>query len=162
MKDMEDKLPVEFGENLKQLVSSAESFLKSNRTRVWKASSTLALSKESAYAPESHRDKYSTEGSAQNYGNSAINYPKVSTDHERAEIDSRTPGASAKTADSVGEVELTEQFEPGVYVTLVRLNDGTEIFKRIRFRYSTAFCYMKFLLIRDDKLLLSIPLHPSL
>jgi hypothetical protein len=33
------------------------------------------------------------------------------------------------------EVQLIEQFEPGVYVTLIQLKDGTKVFKRVRFRY---------------------------
>ncbi|XP_022871405.1 protein BREVIS RADIX-like [Olea europaea var. sylvestris] len=42
---------------------------------------------------------------------------------------SRTPEA----ARSEGRKEVIEQFEPGVYVTLVQLVDGTKLFKRIRF-----------------------------
>lgn len=33
-----------------------------------------------------------------------------------------------------GEAELTEQFEPGVYITYIQLSSGIKIFKRVRFR----------------------------
>lgn len=39
----------------------------------------------------------------------------------------------------VGEVEVIEQFEPGVFVTLLVSPDGTKVFKRIRFRYTAHF-----------------------
>ncbi|RAL51867.1 hypothetical protein DM860_010585 [Cuscuta australis] len=34
---------------------------------------------------------------------------------------------------SVGQMEVTEQFEPGVHVTFLRLSSGAKIFKRVRF-----------------------------
>lgn len=33
------------------------------------------------------------------------------------------------------EAEWIEQYEPGVYITLVALQDGTRDLKRVRFRY---------------------------
>lgn len=33
------------------------------------------------------------------------------------------------------EAEWIEQYEPGVYITLVALRDGTRDLKRVRFRY---------------------------
>lgn len=36
-----------------------------------------------------------------------------------------------------GQKEVIEQFEPGIYVTLLQLTNGTKIFKRVRFRYFT-------------------------
>ncbi|KAL5711856.1 hypothetical protein ACHQM5_014086 [Ranunculus cassubicifolius] len=32
-----------------------------------------------------------------------------------------------------GQQQIIEQFEPGVYVTLVQLQNGTKLFKRVRF-----------------------------
>jgi hypothetical protein len=48
----------------------------------------------------------------------------------------RAPGDFAPKYGTHGEVQLIEQFEPGVYVTLMQLRDGTKVFKRVRFRYS--------------------------
>lgn len=42
--------------------------------------------------------------------------------------------ASAGNGDHV-EAEWIEQYEPGVYITLVALRDGTRDLKRVRFRY---------------------------
>lgn len=40
------------------------------------------------------------------------------------------------------EAEWIEQYEPGVYITLVALRDGTRDLKRVRFRYLCSFiCY---------------------
>lgn len=45
---------------------------------------------------------------------------------------------SALTANSNQvEAEWIEQYEPGVYITLVALQDGTRDLKRVRFRYLT-------------------------
>lgn len=50
------------------------------------------------------------------------------------ENDSRSPKTSAVRFSDEGGENLTEQFEPGVYVTLVQLPNGTKVFKRVRFR----------------------------
>ncbi|XP_022887167.1 PH, RCC1 and FYVE domains-containing protein 1-like [Olea europaea var. sylvestris] len=44
-----------------------------------------------------------------------------------SEVGSGTPKAVR------GQKEIIEQFEPGVYVTLIQLENGTKIFKRVRF-----------------------------
>ncbi|XXG89651.1 hypothetical protein AAC387_Pa12g1603 [Persea americana] len=49
------------------------------------------------------------------------------------ENDSRSPKTSAVRFSDEGGENLTEQFEPGVYVTLVQLPNGTKVFKRVRF-----------------------------
>ena len=51
---------------------------------------------------------------------------------QSSENASRLPGSSTLRN---GEKEVIEQFEPGVYVTVLLLPNGTKIFKRVRFRY---------------------------
>lgn len=46
---------------------------------------------------------------------------------------SRSSAASASNASQV-EAEWIEQYEPGVYITLLALGDGTRDLKRVRFR----------------------------
>ena len=46
------------------------------------------------------------------------------------------PGMPHETASARAQREVFEQFEPGVYVTLLQLPNGTKFFKRIRFRYA--------------------------
>jgi len=41
------------------------------------------------------------------------------------------------------EAEWIEQYEPGVYITLVALRDGTRDLKRVRFRYLQLFNVVK-------------------
>lgn len=43
------------------------------------------------------------------------------------------PSESSAIRDG-SEKEITEQFEPGVYITYVYQNNGGKIFKRVRFR----------------------------
>lgn len=44
----------------------------------------------------------------------------------------------SSTRRSEGGKEVIEQFEPGVYVTLLQLRDGTRVFRRVKFRYSST------------------------
>lgn len=60
----------------------------------------------------------------------SVSYAKA-TNQSSTENGSGTP-EGAKTE---GQKEVIEQFEPGVYVTVIQLANGTKIFKRIRFRY---------------------------
>lgn len=49
---------------------------------------------------------------------------------------SRSRNSAALGNDNQIEAEWIEQFEPGVYITLVALKDGTRDLKRVRFRYA--------------------------
>ncbi|XP_043722041.1 PH, RCC1 and FYVE domains-containing protein 1-like [Telopea speciosissima] len=42
-------------------------------------------------------------------------------------------GSRSSTMKNVKETEVIELFEPGVYVTLIQLRNGTKVFKRVRF-----------------------------
>lgn len=48
---------------------------------------------------------------------------------------SRNSALAAANGNTV-DAEWIEQYEPGVYITLVALRDGTRDLKRVRFRYS--------------------------
>lgn len=52
--------------------------------------------------------------------------------HSKENI-SITPHSSKSSSEKEGD-EIIEQFESGVYITFIRLQDGTKAFKRIRFR----------------------------
>lgn len=49
---------------------------------------------------------------------------------------SKSPGS---TSNNQVDAEWIEQYEPGVYITLVALRDGTRDLKRVRFRYVVIF-----------------------
>lgn len=57
--------------------------------------------------------------------------------------DTRETAESVSGSPKVVAGEVIEQFEPGVYVTLVQLTNGTKIFKRVKFRYFNKFIFGK-------------------
>ncbi|OEL22807.1 putative E3 ubiquitin-protein ligase HERC1 [Dichanthelium oligosanthes] len=69
---------------------------------------------------------------------SASSITTESPSHRFMENSTNTQGDFAPKHGTHGEVQLIEQFEPGVYVTLIQLKDGTKVFKRVRFRYLSA------------------------
>ncbi|KAG2600069.1 PH, RCC1 and FYVE domains-containing protein 1-like [Panicum virgatum] len=64
---------------------------------------------------------------------SAISITSESPSHRFMENSAKAHGDVAPKHGTHGEVQLIEQFEPGVYVTLIQLKDGTKVFKRVRF-----------------------------
>ncbi|XP_062180310.1 PH, RCC1 and FYVE domains-containing protein 1-like isoform X1 [Phragmites australis] len=75
----------------------------------------------------------SQDGSTGNASGSAVSMSSESPCHRIIENGSRANGDFAPRYGTHGEVQLIEQFEPGVYVTLIQLRDGTKVFKRVRF-----------------------------
>lgn len=53
-------------------------------------------------------------------------------------------GSKSKPASADGRKEVIEQFEPGVYVTLIQQGNGAKIFKRVKFRYSNLLIFVLF------------------
>jgi hypothetical protein len=77
-------------------------------------------------------------------GSTTIGYRYRSDDHDRRETDrfqinlqSLNTRSSSSPSNQV-DAEWIEQYEPGVYLTLVSLRDGTKELKRVRFRYQTT------------------------
>ncbi|KAJ1284972.1 hypothetical protein BS78_03G245700 [Paspalum vaginatum] len=64
---------------------------------------------------------------------SAISVTSESPSHRFMEHSAKSHSDFAPKHNTHGEVQLIEQFEPGVYVTLIQLKDGTKVFKRVRF-----------------------------
>lgn len=54
--------------------------------------------------------------------------------NQSLENESRSPKTSSVRFNNEGGAYLTEQFVPGVYVTLLQLRNGTKVFKRVKFR----------------------------
>lgn len=135
MKDIAGKLPDDLGNNLKSMITSAELFLKNNKTSALKQPSSAASNIESANAPENQRNdlEHSIKENAQINIKSAINDIRDAADRQSMESSSRSPRTSTRKTNSRGEAELMEQFEPGVYVTSLQQPDGTKLFKRIKF-----------------------------
>jgi hypothetical protein len=70
---------------------------------------------------------------------SAVSIISESPSHRIMENHAKAQNDFAPKQGTHGEVQLIEQFEPGVYVTLIQLKDGTKVFKRVRFRYLPLF-----------------------
>lgn len=64
----------------------------------------------------------------------AISEGSSFADDNSAESVSKFSQIALLKSKSMKEGEFDEKFEPGVYVTLVRNQEGTKVFRRIRFR----------------------------
>ncbi|KAE8651267.1 PH, RCC1 and FYVE domains-containing protein 1 [Cucumis sativus] len=137
LKEMKDKLPPEIwdGENFKSMYAQAEAFLNmvetsktsSLPTSHEKTNNLTALNNGSTPSLDDSSKRIEDDGSGrkdltQENVNSLLESKKTS------ENGSRSPLSSTE-----GEKQVIEQFEPGVYATLVVLSNGTKIFKRVRF-----------------------------
>ena len=149
---MKEKLPPEIsdGENFKAMYAQAEAFLnmvetsktstshgKANIVTMLNNGSTPSLD-DSSKRIEDHLDALGMKALTQDNVNSLLESKKISAStgeevSESTENGSISPVAS--TPPTEGEQQFTEQFEPGIYVTLVVLSNGTKIFKRVKFRY---------------------------
>lgn len=69
-------------------------------------------------------------------------YSSGRVDQSRAEGGPGTP----QTAKSEVQKEIMEQFEPGVYVTVLLLPNGSKLFRRIRFRYVRNISFSDFII----------------
>lgn len=75
--------------------------------------------------------------SAQEDGNNSLSPPPVPVPVPSETTATATAGGSNQQQQV--EAEWIEQYEPGVYITLVALRDGTRDLKRVRFRYAILF-----------------------
>ncbi|KAG2727910.1 hypothetical protein I3760_01G180700 [Carya illinoinensis] len=153
LKEVIEKVPPEVSdsETFKDMHSQVEDFL--NTTETSDISSSLPEDLESDQQYTSHitsslnesskmRDKM-TQGHAniarvvedgrnilQESNRPSVSDTKGPLSQPSSETGSRLPGSSTMRNE---EKEVIEQFEPGVYVTVILLRDGTKIFKRVRF-----------------------------
>ncbi|XP_023537042.1 PH, RCC1 and FYVE domains-containing protein 1-like isoform X1 [Cucurbita pepo subsp. pepo] len=148
LKEMTEKLPPEIsdGETFKAMYAQAEAFL--NMVETSKTSS-LPTSREKSDTPNNGstpsladsskrlEDDLVTSGMkdlTQVNVNNLLESKKTSAREavsQSTENGSRSPLSSTPPTGS--EKQVIEQFEPGVYVTLVVLSNDTKIFKRVRF-----------------------------
>ncbi|XP_072956636.1 PH, RCC1 and FYVE domains-containing protein 1-like isoform X1 [Typha angustifolia] len=149
LKDVAEKLPPDVCENLKALQLQSERFLKDKWNCISEFSPLAAdsdqpqLSGEGAIEIGEQRmgnngeELGLTQSSAEssNSHNSKANVAdsREATDQQNTTNSSKMHSDFAPRYGSHGEVQLIEQFEPGVYVTFVQLRDGTKIFKQVRF-----------------------------
>ncbi|CAM8994610.1 unnamed protein product [Rhodiola kirilowii] len=126
LKEISEKLPPE--------VSESESFKAAFDQAIAFTSSIKVPSLGDLTSIHSHG---MSEGSTQSEllqssGNTdQLNYKKVS--REATPDNDANASGSSSTVKKEKLTQVIEQFEPGVYVTLILLSDGTKIFSRVRF-----------------------------
>ncbi|RZC85704.1 hypothetical protein C5167_026378 [Papaver somniferum] len=122
LKAMTETLPADVydSETLRAMHSQVEALLQTNGMDTSKTSSFRF---RSSGADHQHMDKPPLANGSFRPSTSAI------IPHQSNENGVTTPRISSANTG----VEVTEQFESGVYITLVQLLNGTKIFKRVRF-----------------------------
>ncbi|XP_042446217.1 PH, RCC1 and FYVE domains-containing protein 1-like isoform X3 [Zingiber officinale] len=116
LKDIREKLPSEFDHNLTEIHTQIEALLEHNDSIRSDISSTMD---SGAFERDAHNSSKSAAA-----GNRESNF-QHSTDNS-------IKSPPVKHGNN-GEAELTEQFEPGVYITYIQLSSGIKTFKRVRF-----------------------------
>ena len=121
MKVIRNKLPSEISEGgfFQNLHAEIESLLETIRMLVSEDNSTFP-------AYQNHYMSQTNE--------LAVSSATMAARHPSSQNGPGTP----HIAQMEGQREVTEQFEPGVYVTLIQLANGTKIYKGVRFRYVTG------------------------
>ncbi|KAF8377176.1 hypothetical protein HHK36_030549 [Tetracentron sinense] len=145
LKDITEKLPPEVydSETFKAMHTQVEALLKTNETYASEVSSSFP-----ADSTESVQQNTPDKTILVNESSTNIEYQRMDDPGDAAGVTnlsqnavrsqsienvSSSPKVSAMKSD--GETEVIEQFEPGVYVTLIRLRSGTKVFKRVRFSF---------------------------
>ncbi|XP_042487543.1 PH, RCC1 and FYVE domains-containing protein 1-like [Macadamia integrifolia] len=158
MKEMTDTLPAEIydSETFKTMYSHVEVLLKTNGSQedaslqeehlesdqqdipdkpvLDDESSTNAQDErvdDTVGAPEADDVSQNAEGNVENSNRLSISDNGETVPQQSTENGSRPPITSM--VKNVIETEVTELFEPGVYVTVIQLRNGTKVFKRVRF-----------------------------
>lgn len=152
LKQISENLPPEISESesFKSINVQVESFLNSSVTEESESNSSKVASQQNLHSKtasvseftdrtyhgmEDHLDDagipdtlHDTENAAQE-----SNGPSVSDIREDPPQPIAESGSRSRASTTEGRKEVIEQFEPGVYVTLLQLGNGTKIFKRVRF-----------------------------
>lgn len=124
MKEFADKFPPEVteNENFKSLHAQAEDFINTNSGK-----SSLELDQQCA------ADKSSLVVESSRIEENRVEDQVESADPQTSSGSSTRSPESSKVRTE-GQRELIEQFEPGVYVTLLQLPNGARVFKHVKFR----------------------------
>ncbi|XP_019450386.1 PREDICTED: E3 ubiquitin-protein ligase HERC2-like isoform X2 [Lupinus angustifolius] len=157
LKEITEKLPAEISdtENMRTMLTKAEEFLKENS----EDEKTYSILEEPEQQNETNTPISSSNSCKVDEQNETISNSesckveeeRIEENNEEVETESNNRSSDAKEESSVpsqstgnessklmdsskeGEVQVIEQFEPGVYVTLIVKNGGIKVFKRVRF-----------------------------
>ncbi|EEC71342.1 hypothetical protein OsI_03406 [Oryza sativa Indica Group] len=138
------ELPSDAAESLKALQNQVQALLREQRSHpsellnpmdhdgIQLSSGGNALHDFSNHRSGSTRYLFMSQDASSASG-SAISITSEPPSHRGMEHHAKVPNDFVPKHDTHGEVQLIEQFEPGVYVTLIQLKDGSKVFKRVRF-----------------------------
>lgn len=142
---MTQELPTDISEGpaIKSINAQVESFLNTYANQVSEDNTSSQSDTSNSHQKPTHRNNVS-EPVIRNDHWDAAGIPETprNVDGTARENHGQTAPESVSgspNAPREGQKEVIEQFEPGVYVTLLQLTNGTKIFKRVRFRYFTKF-----------------------
>ncbi|PUZ64956.1 hypothetical protein GQ55_3G184500 [Panicum hallii var. hallii] len=133
LKSIADRVPSDAADSLKALQSHSERFLTGQGIHPPEVTGAGRHATAHQRAASMGSLVLPQDGSTGYAGSSAASLTSESPCHRIMENSSRANGDFAPKHSTHGEVQLIEQFEPGVYVTLIQLRDGTKVFKRVRF-----------------------------
>ncbi|RCV26929.1 hypothetical protein SETIT_5G285000v2 [Setaria italica] len=143
LKGIVDKLPSDAVDSIKALQVQTHSLLKEQSSHPSELMNTME--RDHLHLSSGGSGRYDLVGHKSGVGyltmsqdgrpasGSAISITSESPSHCFMENSAKAQGDFAPKHGTHGEVQLIEQFEPGVYVTLIQLKDGTKVFKRVRF-----------------------------
>lgn len=134
LKEITVKLPPEVSESeaFKALQARTEEFLKSNNeSSLLTSFERMQDHGDSAQAPYPSQD----EGNIPDSNRPSASKSRNDEHHPSSENGLKLHEAAVRRIS--GGKEVIEQFEPGVYVTLLQLRDGSRVFRRVKFRYSS-------------------------
>lgn len=135
MKEFAERLPHEVSDNnsFKSLLAEADEFINTSSGR-----SSLELGQLGA------PDRPSlAHGSSKREDNRADDHVVSADTQSSSGSSSKLPESS--TTQTEGQREVIEQFEPGVYVTLLQLPNGARAFRRVKFRYKFSLINIRLL-----------------
>lgn len=116
------------------------------------SSSSSNVAKKKYHKIDENENVDGDQETSQNYKNAGVgqqenNEASTSNNTTESESEKNVESSSRRPKNQRSESvkEVIEQFEPGVYVTVLLLSDGTKVFKRIRFRYFNIFLTFQYL-----------------
>ncbi|XP_030974003.1 PH, RCC1 and FYVE domains-containing protein 1-like isoform X2 [Quercus lobata] len=139
LKEVTEKLPPEVSDSgtLNTMHSQVEAFLHTTATSHHSSLTVLESLKVKDKRAHGHVDVARVTDLSQNGRNSLQESNRSSGSNTRGAVShhSAEHGSISDESSTMrnGKKEVIEQFEPGVYVTVILLQNGTKIFKRVRF-----------------------------
>lgn len=145
LKEMKEKLPPEISdsETFKAMNAQAESLLNNSGNEdslppeLMTDRQYMLQKSASVSASRNNRQYHSMEHNVDGVSGQDTTHNAYGT--REAAPQSGESSSSRSLSRSEGPKEVIEQFEPGVFVTLMSFPSGTKIFKRVRFRYLYFF-----------------------